>query len=203
MRHEDCIFIQKIFSSLFLELQSKYSGLKPRKNDLVTPITYTGILLHRLGLLLVQWWKRQPEISVFCPVLPCSLKWTECRRTPFGHLFGCVAVSCSANVLFSTKNTLKYSPTTSNKRKCQREKHLRYFLLGIRWLWHKNSYNFLSASLTLFFLDVTLSDCCSSVCYVAGVQWRGSKDTSCPFWMPKLLQTFMERVKIAAICLST
>lgn len=30
------------------------------------------------------------------------------------------------------------------------------------------------------------------------MQWRGSKDASCPFWMPKQLHISIERVKIAA-----
>lgn len=42
----------------------------------------------------------------------------------------CVAVSCFANILFSAPNAHKYSPTTSNRRICQREKHLSYFLLS-------------------------------------------------------------------------
>lgn len=129
---------------------------------------------------LVHWWQPQSEMSVFLSVNA----WNKSRLTSFGHLFDSVAVSCFANVLFSAPHTHTYSPTTSNKKNVKARSIWDFFLLGICWLWHKNSYNFLCTSLKRFILNVVL---------------RESEDAGYPVKKPKLLQTFISKVKIAAI----
>lgn len=125
--------------------------------------------------------------NVYILICPLSLKLTEGWLCPFWSSF-LIAWSdffFFANVLIPISDTHKYSPTTSNDSKRQKEKHLRLFFFTFCGLWYKNSNN------SLWSTD--FNDPASGVCFVAWEEWEGSKAAGCPFWLPKTtINTYWE-----------
>lgn len=109
------------------------------------------------------------------------------------HLFGCVAVAsfgkCPIFFFQTLRNIqLLHSVTCHTGRT---KIYIYIYISSYVFVDLKNSYVFLCACWILFL--------CLSVCDVAGVQWRRSKDASCLFWMPRCAQAPIERVTIGAI----
>lgn len=110
------------------------------------------------------------------------------------RLFGCVAVAFflakdKSHLLLP--NTHKYSITTFSNMSQRKNKdiYIYFFILCICWLWSKKIATIFSAH----------GEFCSFVMWLECSWDEGSKDASCPFWMPRRAQAPIERVTIGAI----
>lgn len=143
-------------------------------------VTYKSIYLHR-GSPFHSTDERQCLKSVYSylsPLIKINWRVTMSFLVIFSDFF-------FANVLIPISDTHKYSPTTSNDSKRQKEKHLRLFFFTFCGLWYKNSNN------SLWSTD--FNDPASRVCFVAWEEWEGSKAAGCPFWLPKTtINTYWE-----------